>query len=270
MFRKILSQVPGLKPPRAGKFFYPRRGYGQLSECLAEAAQKAGTEIVFGARVTSIERQGNSITAVRYQKEGKEHVLQTQHVWSTLPVTLLVRLMRPEAPPNVLEAANSLSYRGMVLVYLVLEQDRPSGFDAYYVPEKSMPVSRMSEPKNFFGSEEPHGTTVLCAELPCDPDGLYWELTDAELSKKLCEWLEDAGLPVCAPIKRVYTRRVRRASPGLSKRVRRTSGANGSMAPRTRWAPPLRPTGVVCARQHSPRHIHGVCGGGLFRGGRNV
>ena len=213
MFRKILSQVPGLKPPRAGKFFYPRRGYGQLSECLAEAAQKAGTEIVFGARVTSIERQGNSITAVRYQKEGKEHVLQTQHVWSTLPVTLLVRLMRPEAPPDVLEAANSLSYRGMVLVYLVLEQDRFSGFDAYYFPEKSMPVSRMSEPKNFFGSEEPHGTTVLCAELPCDPDGPYWELTDAELGKKLCEWLEDAGLPVRAPIRRVYTRRVRQAYP---------------------------------------------------------
>jgi len=213
MFRKILSQVPGLKPARAGKFFYPRRGYGQLSECLAEAAQKAGAEIVFGARVTSIERQGNRITGVRYQKEEKEILLPAQHVWSTLPVTLLVRLMRPEAPPEVLQAANSLCYRGMVLVYLVLEQDRFSGFDAYYFPEASMPVSRMSEPKNFFGSEEPRGTTVLCAELPCDPDGPYWELSDEELGKKLCQWLEAAGLPVRAPIRRVHTRRVRQAYP---------------------------------------------------------
>jgi len=213
MFGKVLSQVPGLKPPRAGKFFYPRRGYGQLSECLAEAAQKAGAEIVFGARVTSIERQGNRITAVRYQKEQKEHVLPTQHLWSTLPVTLLVRLMRPEAPPEVLESANSLCYRGMVLVYLVLDQDQFSRFDAYYFPEESMPVSRMSEPKNFFGLQEPRGMTVLCAELPCNPGEPYWESSDEELAKKLCAWLEAVGLPVRAPIRRVHTRKLRQAYP---------------------------------------------------------
>jgi protoporphyrinogen oxidase len=123
MFRKVLSQVPGLKPPRAGKFFYPRRGYGHYSECLAEAAQKTGAKFEFGARVTALEREGNRVTAVRYEQVGKEHVLPTQHVWSTLPVTLLVRLMRPEAPPEVLAAANTLSYRGMVLIYLVLEQN---------------------------------------------------------------------------------------------------------------------------------------------------
>lgn len=213
MFRKILSQIPGLKPPRAGKFFYPKRGYGQISESLAEAAQKAGAQIMFGARVTSIERQGNRIAAVRYEKEGKEHVLPTMHVWSTLPVTLLVRLMRPEGPPEVLEAANNLCYRGIVFIYLVLEQDRFSAFDAHYFPEESMPVSRMSEPKNFFGSEEPRGTTVLCAELPSNPGEPQWELSDAELGNKLCGWLEGAGLPVRAPVRRVYTRRLRQAYP---------------------------------------------------------
>jgi protoporphyrinogen oxidase len=229
MFRKVLSQVPGLKPPRAGKFFYPRRGYGQLSECLAEAAQRAGAEILFGARVTSIERQGNRITAVRYTKEGKEHVLPTEHVWSTLPVTLLVRLMRPEAPPEVLEAANSLCYRGMVLVYLVLEQDQFGRSDAYYFPEKSMPVSRMSEPKNFFGSQEPRGTTVLCAELPCDPGEPYWELSDKQLGQKVCEWLAEVGLPVRAPVRRVYTRRVRQAYPVYRK------GYEEHLEPVDRW-----------------------------------
>ncbi|HEV8383422.1 MAG TPA: FAD-dependent oxidoreductase [Candidatus Acidoferrales bacterium] len=213
MIGKILNQVPGLKPPRAGKFFYPRRGYGHFSECLAEAAQKAGAEIVFGARVTSLERDGNRVTAVRYVKDGVEHVLPTKHVWSTLPVTLLMRLMQPPAPAEVIEAANGLCYRGMVLIYLVLEQDRFSGFDAYYFPEESMPVSRMSEPKNFFGNVEPRGTTVLCAELPCDPGEPNWELSDAELGKKLCAWLEASGLPVRAPIRRVVTRRVRQAYP---------------------------------------------------------
>jgi hypothetical protein len=39
-------------------------------------------------------------------------------------------------------------------------------FDAYYFPEESIPISRLSEPKNFSSSSEPRSRTVLCAELP--------------------------------------------------------------------------------------------------------
>ena len=57
----------------------------------------------------------------------------------------------------------------MILVYLVLEQDQFTEYDAHYFPEPSVPISRLSEPKNYSASTEPKGTTVLCAELPCDP-----------------------------------------------------------------------------------------------------
>jgi protoporphyrinogen oxidase len=54
---------------------------------------------------------------------------------------------------------------------------------------------------------------VLCAELPCDPGEANWELSNEELGKKLCAWLEAAGLPVRAPIRQVYTLRIRQAYP---------------------------------------------------------
>jgi protoporphyrinogen oxidase len=213
MLRKIAAAIPGLKPPGAGRFFYPRQGYGQISQKLFEAAQAAGADFHFGARVVGIERDGPRIGAVRYEQGGAEHRLETSHLWSTLPITLLVRGMNPPAPADVLEAASRVCYRGMILIYLVLEQDQFTEYDAHYFPEPEFPLSRLSEPKNYCAATEPRGRTVLCAELPSDPGSPEWQMSDAELGRRLCEWLERAGLPVKAPVRRVVTRRLGQAYP---------------------------------------------------------
>jgi protoporphyrinogen oxidase len=213
MLRKVAGQIPGLKRPTAGRFYYPRRGYGQISQCLYEAAQAEGAEFKFGARFTSVEREGNRIKAVRYQHESEEFEIPTGSVWSTIPVSLLVQGMRPEAPREVLDAASRISFRGMILIYLVLDQDQYSSYDAYYFPEEAIPISRLSEPKNFSRSTEPRGRTVLCAELPSDPGHLEWEMSDEELGRHLISWLGKAGLPKPSRVARVVTRRLRQAYP---------------------------------------------------------
>ena len=213
MLRKAAAQIPGLKPPGAGRFYYPRRGYGQISQCLFEAARDAGAEFKFGASVTTIEREGNRIKAVRYQLGGEEFEIPTRIVWSTLPITLLLQGMRPAPPPDVLEAASRISFRGMILIYLLLEQDQFSSYDAHYFPQESIPISRLSEPKNYSGASEPRGRTVLCAELPSDPGRPEWEMSDQELSRRLCDWLGHAGLPTPTRVSKVVTRRLRQAYP---------------------------------------------------------
>jgi len=77
-----------------------------------------------------------------------------------------VRSVRPEAPPDVLEASGGLAFRGMILIYLLLGQDQFSEYDAHYFPERAIRITRLSEPKNYSLTNTP-GRTVLCAELPC-------------------------------------------------------------------------------------------------------
>ena len=72
----------------------------------------------------------------------------------------------------------------MILIYLVLEQDQFTEYDAHYFPEYAVPISRLSEPKNYSASTEPKGVTVLCAELPCDPQEELWALSDDELGRQ--------------------------------------------------------------------------------------
>jgi protoporphyrinogen oxidase len=122
-------------------------------------------------------------------------------------------MINPPPPADVIAAANNVRFRGMILIYLVLETDQFSEYDAHYFPEPSIPISRMSEPKNYSASAEPRNRTVLCAELPSDPAEAEWSLTDHELGQRLCEWLSSVNLPVRAAVSKVVTRRLRFAYP---------------------------------------------------------
>ena len=101
----------------------------------------------------------------------------------------------------------------MILVYMVLEQAQFTEYDAHYFPELTVPISRLSEPKNYSASLEPPDCTVLCAELPADPGDEHWGLSDEELGERLCSWLGKVGLPVRAPVRKTITRRLGQAYP---------------------------------------------------------
>ena len=213
MIRKIASSVPGWKPPSAGKFYYPRHGYGEISERLYEVARKGGAEFLLGAQVTAIEREENRVSAVRYEQNGAEYRIPAPFIWSTLPLTVLAKSIHPGPPFEVEAAASKVGFRGMILIYLVLEQKQFTEYDAHYFPEESIPISRLSEPKNYSAASEPRNRTVLCAELPADPGSREWAMSDEALGKATCSWLGHAGLPVAAVVSQVKTHRLPQAYP---------------------------------------------------------
>jgi protoporphyrinogen oxidase len=216
--RRVSANTPGkilrrLKPAGTGRFYYPRGGYGQIFERLHEEAAMQGAEFLFGSKVTGIQHDGHRVARVHYQQNGSTGTVDCQFVLSTLPMNLLARSMRPPAPADVLEATMRLSFRGMILIYLVLDQDRFSEYDAHYFPEERILISRLSEPKNYSGVSEPGDRTVLCAELPCDSTSATWTMSDTELGDLVRDTLQDAGIPIRASIRKVVTRRLPHAYP---------------------------------------------------------
>ncbi len=213
MLKRLLPGGSGSGAANAkGIFYYPRGGYGQISEALAEAATAAGADIRLGAQVKRIELQDGS-HQVELEHAGQPHTLEADHVWSTIPVTTLARLANPTAPPDVLTAARSLRFRGMLLIYLVLDTDQFTPFDAHYFPGANLRITRLSEPKNYAARSEPKGTTVLCAELPCQPDDALWTQRDEDLGALVAEDLKNAGLPLSCDVREVHTRRLPHAYP---------------------------------------------------------
>jgi protoporphyrinogen oxidase len=205
--RKVLSGLPGLRRRGTGSFYYPRQGYGQITEALYRAAEAAGARFLLGATVEAVEHEGGAVRRVRYEWDGESHVMEADHVWSTLPISALVARLRPAPAADLLAAASRLEFRAMILVYLVLEQDRFTEYDAHYFPEPEIPIARLSEPKNYSGVG-PRGVTVLCAELPCAPTDACWRMSDDDLGRLVLLSLQRAGIPARAPVKEVVARRL--------------------------------------------------------------
>lgn len=210
---KMLRMLPGFGDETTGKFFYPRRGFGQIGATMAKAAEYDGANFRLGCNITAIERDGNRVVAIRTEDGGKTAREETDQVLSTIPLTALTRLIDPPPPDAVVEAAKCVRFRGMILIYLVLETDQFTEFDAHYFPETSIPISRMSEPKNYSATAEPKGVTILCAELPCDPGEKWWDMGDDQLGQHFCTWLGELGLPVTCKVRRTVTRRLSHAYP---------------------------------------------------------
>src|SRR5262245_60808970 len=211
MLRRALALVPGLKAPGAGRFYYPRRGYGQISQAMAAAARQHGADIKLRTTVRAV-RLG-SPHQIEIECDGTTQCLEAEHVWSTIPLTVLARIVDPAAPPAVCEASRHLDYRAMILIYLVLGQRQFTEFDAHYFPELDIKLTRLSEPKNYTGAGEPADRTVLCGELPCTVGDAEWRASDAELADLVGDALARCGLPIRAPIRQVVTKRLAYAYP---------------------------------------------------------
>ena len=222
--------------PEARTFLYPRRGFGQLWEALADSAAAAGADIRLGTTVTRLDSTDRGVVITTDQGES----ITADHVWSTIPLPVLARLH--PAPASVTAAAASLRTRAMVLVYLVLPLPQWTPFDAHYLPEGWTPITRISEPKNYRdghpgrvpgdpdGGGDPGGRgdpghasssgdrgdppdrTVLCAELPCAVGDAHWTASDQELADLVMAAIERAGLTCPWPIQ-VQTHRLPRAYP---------------------------------------------------------
>ncbi len=211
MARKALNSVPGFKPPGAGRFYYPRRGFGQISRAIADAARAAGAEIRLGATVRRL-RPG-APHRIEIESGGAVSELEADYVWSTIPITALTRIVDPPPPSSVIDAGRRIRYRAMVLIYLVIEQPQFTPFDAHYFPEVEVKLTRLSEPKNYSATNEPSNRTVLCGELPCDVDDEIWRSSDDALGELTQDSLARCGLPIESRILQVKTRRLAYAYP---------------------------------------------------------
>lgn len=213
--RKVLSAVPGFKPKGSGRFFYPRQGFGQISEAYAAAAAALGADLRYGQRVTRLlpPTDGQEHWVVETTSGNGVDRIEADSLWSTIPITLLARLIGDGAPPAVHEAAAAINYRSMLLVYLELPVAQFTEFDAHYFPGADIRITRLSEPKNYSDTGGGPGGTVLCAELPCRPDDPWWTMDDAELGALVAADLARAGIPLPVVPSVVHVRRVRQAYP---------------------------------------------------------
>ena len=180
----VLARLRRSRQPSGSVFLYPRLGYGQVTDRLAEEAVGAGVEIRTGTTVTEVAPAGGG-ARVR-SSDGAVHDVG-RVLWTAPPGALAVAAGRPPVP---------LEHRALALVYLVVDRGRWLPWDAHYVPTPGVSFVRLSEPRNYRDGPDPAGTTVLCAEVPCSVGDATWVADDAELAAAVTAGIDRLGLPV--------------------------------------------------------------------------
>ncbi|MEO1337010.1 MAG: FAD-dependent oxidoreductase, partial [Myxococcota bacterium] len=148
-----------LKPARADRFYYPREGFGQISRAYADAARDAGADLRLNTKVVGL-YPAQKGWKIELKTERRVVSIEADYVWSTLPMTVVAGMMKPAPPEAVRRARTQVGHRALLLVYLHLDVPRFHEADAHYFPETDVKMTRLSEPKRYFGASEPRdGTT---------------------------------------------------------------------------------------------------------------
>ena len=218
--REIIIGSGGKTRHLEGSFFYPAKGIFMIPERLALSL---GMEnIRTRSRITRLFHNGNRVQAVQINDSGR---ILTDHVVSTLPLDILIKILEPPAPIEILDRAHRLSYRSIRQVAIFLNKDRVLTNASVYFPDRKFPFTRVYEPKNRSALMAPAGLTSLVAEIPCSPDDTAWTEDDDSLTKQVQTIYERLGWVQSHEVLGNATERLSYAYPILTKSSEETVDA---------------------------------------------
>lgn len=190
------------------EFWYPKYGPGQLWETVASEVEKAGGRILFGCRAVEFEKSGGSnISAVIYEKQGKQERMEADVVLSSMAVKDLIAAL-PDVPGEVRDIARGLPYRDFVTVGLLVPALKLKNEtklktlnhivpDCWiYVQDTRVKLGRIQVFNNWspYMVKDPLHTVFIGLEYFCQENDDFWKMSDKECADFAVKELVSMGI----------------------------------------------------------------------------
>lgn len=204
------NQDPG---PYVTEFWYPKDGMGRIGERLAEEIGSRRGEIHLEHNVEIVHLHAGRVAGLTIQVRGQREFVPCERLLSTLPLPALIQKLDPPVDDRVQTAAEDLTYRALVYVFVMLDGPGATQDHWLYFPEAHIPFNRVTEPQNFSANHAPEGKTSLCAEITCDAGDEVWLMPPDTLAQQTIDHLAAAGLLDPVRVEGFVTRRTRWGYP---------------------------------------------------------
>jgi|CXWL01.1.fsa_nt_gi protoporphyrinogen oxidase len=155
-----------------GELYTTRRGFSLICDRLAQTLTAAGAEIRLNTRVVGLRRENARVSAVEVETAGRREVIPCSGIVNTLPINAAARLFSPSLGPAVEDAAGKLRFRAIVFVGLKIRRKRILPASFVYFREHSF--NRVTDMSYFKFQMAPPDSTLLVAEIACDPSDKVW------------------------------------------------------------------------------------------------
>ncbi len=183
------------------QFLYPRLGPGMMWDALAGQIRARGGELSLQSHAVALHHDGRRVTSIETIRGVQRIVLDMEQVISTMPLSSLIRRLRPAPPVDVHEAAERLRYRDFLTVVLIV--DLPDLFpdNWIYVHDDRVMAGRIQNFGNWSTGMVPdRKRSCLGMEYFCFSGDELWSMDDDALTVLAREELALLGL---APADRV-------------------------------------------------------------------
>ncbi len=193
----LLTAVKDAIIPSKGKvvslideFMYPRDGFGRFSERMADGIASMGNQVRLGAGVERVHREGTRVTGLTISTDqGTERIEGDQFI-SSIPLTLLAKIVDPPPPADVLAAADKLTFRNIITVNIMLKKRQVTDDTWLYVHDRNILFGRFHEPKNWSAAMVPSDdVTSLVIEYFCSFGDHIWSMTEEQLVEQTIKHL---------------------------------------------------------------------------------
>ncbi|MDQ3957562.1 MAG: FAD-dependent oxidoreductase, partial [Actinomycetota bacterium] len=173
------------------RFYYPRRGAGQLYDVMVERLAASGTEVRLGTEVTRVVTSGERVTSLECGGES----VPVDHAFVSAPITAIAEALDPPAPQTVLDAARSLYYRSHITVNLIVDSPPPFPDNWIYIHSPQLRMARVANYASFSPAlVGAPGTCGLSVEYFCFEGDELWAMADADLVGLAVDEMHEAGL----------------------------------------------------------------------------
>ncbi len=196
------------------EFHYPRLGPGMMWQAAKHNIERDGSVVRLNCQVTAVHWSGNRIQSVVTCHDGEAEVIEASQLVSSMPVNEFIQKLHPPPPANVVQAALSLRYRGLLVVCLIINEANLFPDNWIYVHDPDVRVGRIQNYKNWSPDMVPDGSkTSLGMEYFCTPGDDLWNLSEARLIELGKSELERIGLARAVRVEDACVIRVPHAYP---------------------------------------------------------
>jgi protoporphyrinogen oxidase len=178
------------------EFLYPRKGPGQFFSRLQIEAQGLGAQFLLNSKAIELfSERGKVVTVSIQNKEGRITKIPVDHVFSSIPLPLLISAIKPDLPKHILKSASCLKFRSFLVVNVILDKKDLFPDQWIYIHSPEVRMGRIQNYKNWSGEMTPNpNNTSLGLEYFCQESDELWQMNDIDLINFAVNELQKIGL----------------------------------------------------------------------------
>jgi protoporphyrinogen oxidase len=177
------------------KFHYPKYGPGMMYSTVAKNVEARGAEIKFKNEIQEINYKGNKVKSILIENENGSNIIEADYLLSSIPITELIKKMRPKAPQKVINAAANLTYRSFVTINIIYKKKNTLEDTWLYIHSPEVKLGRVQ----IFNNWSPYmvknkNYTSLGLEYFCTEGDAIWNRSENKLAKLADSEVKKIGL----------------------------------------------------------------------------